>query len=245
MKKYTEEDIKIKNVCDQAQRDASSFWTHFFDPAQQKKLDSTLLRMGVEHSFFGGYPEAERKILFVRASWDDQECPAPMVALTMDVGEEATHRDVLGALLSTGITREQVGDILVSDRKAYVFLVESMANYVKNNMDRIRNTWTNISVVSPEEVELPPPEFAVEHKVLTSLRLDNVVAKSCKMSRSKAAENLAKGYVKLNHEVVEKATLSVEDGDLVSVRGCGRFYLDVSEGLTKKGNQKVEIRWFK
>lgn len=244
MKKYNEDDLKMKNVYDQSERDASSFWTHFFDPSQQKKLDSTLRRMGVEHSFFGGYPRAERKLLFVRASWDMEESPPPVVALVMDVEEGTTHRDVLGALLSTGITRDQLGDILVSGKKAYVFMLENMSNYIQINLEKIRNTYASLSVVSPEEVEIPAPSFQVEQKVLSSLRLDNTVAKSCKISRTKAAEIISKGYVKVDHEVAEKPTVTLEDGVLVSVRGYGRFLLHLSEGLTKKGNQKVEIHWF-
>lgn len=245
MKKYDEESLKVKNVCDLAQKDASSFWTEFFDPTQQKKLASALFKQGVEHSFFGGHEDAERKILFVKASWDELEESAPLVLLQMDVPGKTTHRDVLGSLLSTGIKRDQVGDILVSSGKAYVFVLENMANYIRTNVEHIRNQQANVTICSMEDVELPKPEFKIEHCVLTSFRLDNVVAKACKMSRSAAGELVSKGLVKVDHEVADKGTHNVSDGTLVSVRGYGRFIFRSLEGSTRKGNQKAEIHWYK
>jgi RNA-binding protein YlmH len=245
MKKYDEDDIKLKNVYNQALKDQASFWTPFFDPHQQKQLASALTKQRVEHSFFGGYEGAERKMLFVRASWDAEQPEDPLRVLTLNIPPDATHRDVLGALLATGIKRDQVGDILVTNGKAHVFILETMANYIRTNVERIRQVEAHPMIQPVGAVELPTPSFQVEDWVLTSLRLDNVVAKACRLSRTEAAVHITKGFVKVDHQVMEKGTVQLEDGALVSIRGFGRFVFRITEGMTRKGNHRAQVHWYR
>lgn len=247
MKKYDEDELKIKNICNQAQKDASSFWTNFLDPLQQKKIASALKKQGVESSFFGGYDQAERKRLYVKASWDLDSDPTseglPIGVLLMDVGSDTTHRDVLGALLATGIKRDQLGDLLLSDGTCTLFLVETMSQYIKNHLESIRNHPPNVRIGSLADVSVPKTRYRAEPLVLSSLRLDNLVAKACRLPRTEGALLVEKGYVKVDHEPITKGAATVEPGQMVSVRGYGRFLVQVGEGKTKKGNFKGEIHW--
>ena len=44
--------------------------------------------------------------------------------------EKLSHRDILGAVMNLGITREQVGDILFQESVSYLFLLRKMKDYV-------------------------------------------------------------------------------------------------------------------
>ena len=46
--------------------------------------------------------------------------------------------------------------------------------------------------------------------------------------------------VKLNYLEIEKKDFTVEQGDLISVRGLGRIKILRILGKTKKGKQKIE-----
>ena len=43
--------------------------------------------------------------------------------------EKLSHRDILGAVMNLGITREQVGDILFQESVSYLFLLRKMNDY--------------------------------------------------------------------------------------------------------------------
>ena len=46
--------------------------------------------------------------------------------------EKLSHRDILGAVMNLGITREQVGDILFQESVSYLFLLRKMKGRRKN-----------------------------------------------------------------------------------------------------------------
>ena len=49
-----------------------------------------------------------------------------------------THRDYLGSVLSLGIERSQIGDILTGDRHAFVLCREHMADFLMENLTFVR-----------------------------------------------------------------------------------------------------------
>ncbi len=55
--------------------------------------------------------------------------------------EELTHRDYLGALMNLGIERGKMGDILVRDGYAEVFVCPRIGEYITEQLTRIRHTW--------------------------------------------------------------------------------------------------------
>jgi RNA-binding protein YlmH len=71
-------------------------------------------------SFFGGYEDAERKMLCYLPDYLEEDHlyteDSPMVCLRSEFyeGDAPSHRDFLGALMGAGIARETVGDICVS-----------------------------------------------------------------------------------------------------------------------------------
>ena len=73
------------------------------------------------------------------------------------------------------------------------------------------------------------------------MRLDNVLATVLNLSRSNALKLIASGKVKLNYRQIEKANQTVMIGDMISVRGFGRFRLGQQEGISKSGKAKVVI----
>ena len=52
-------------------------------------------------------------------------------------GAELSHRDYLGALMSLGIERKTLGDILTHEDEAVIFLKKSITPYVLENLDKV------------------------------------------------------------------------------------------------------------
>lgn len=94
--------------------------TGFLSPREQH-LAQFLFGEDPQLHFFGGYEDAERKkLIFLPDYLEDHflmEADSPVACIHADFYREdtPTHRDFLGALIGSGITRECIGDILVTD----------------------------------------------------------------------------------------------------------------------------------
>ena len=70
---------------------------------------------------FGGYKDAERKMLiflpdYLDESWlESEDGPIAAVRASYFEGDTLTHRDFLGALMGCGVKRETIRDIYVAE----------------------------------------------------------------------------------------------------------------------------------
>ena len=75
---------------------------------------------GEKYAFFGGHDNAERLIFAALPDWaesaDDITFPITAVKCSHRPGFSLSHSDYLGALMSLGIERDRVGDIIVGER---------------------------------------------------------------------------------------------------------------------------------
>ena len=59
------------------------------------------------------------------------------------------------------------------------------------------------------------------------------------LSREKAQESIKAGLVNLNYEVVSRQDGRVEDGDVISLRGHGKYRLVINGETSHKGKIKI------
>ena len=82
---------------------------------------------------------------------------------------------------------------------------------------------------------VPPQRFEEIGGTVASLRLDGVLGVLLRQSRGRCTQLVQAGQVQLNHREVLSPSEPLEEGDVLSVRGAGRFVLTAVGGLTKKG----------
>lgn len=188
--------------------------------------------------FVGGYknPERMRAALF---GADDNI----VSVIQMRYPEEyltLKHQQILGTLLSLGIKREHIGDILV-DQHAFVISKE-LTRFIKTEFTQINNV-----PISLKEIDLSNHQheqaYTDDSVTLDSMRLDLVVSKISKKSREEAKFSIINGEVKVNHKVIMKPTKQIEDEDIVSIRKFGRALIDDTSGRSKKG--KIVLKYKK
>ncbi len=156
--------------------------------------------------------------------------------------EGLSHRDVLGTLMGLGIERPKVGDILVDEGVFHVFCNEGVAPYFMEQVTRIRRTAVQVRQVEPGGLQLEP-KVEVCEGIVSSNRLDGVVACLCKISRGQASQMIHGGKVFVNHKEVAQAARECREQELISVRSVGRFRFLGCQGETRKG--RVKIRYEK
>lgn len=157
--------------------------------------------------------------------------------------DQLTHRDFLGALMNLGIERDLLGDILLRDNAAYLFVLDSMAGYVCDNLDKVKHTVVRCEIVP----EVPAGDlFKTEELSLTvaSTRLDCLIAGVFDLSRSQTVELFQAKKVYVDGKLCENISHETSEGSLISLRGYGRFRFVGVRGLTRKGRLGVTVAKF-
>ena len=104
---------------------------------------------------FGGYEDAERKMLIYLPEYLDETAltdpDSPVVCLraTFYQGDHPTHRDFLGALRGAGIARETVGDICVGTGYCDFFVTAEIAPYILQNFTGAGRTKLHLEQIPP------------------------------------------------------------------------------------------------
>lgn len=221
---------RIADLIKKSQKTGMAEFSAFLNLRERELATQTASKLNADVSFFGGYEGAERVMLCVKGEYEED---FPIVPLDFTVYGEFDHRDVLGSVLALGLTREPVGDILMSENGFRIFVSERIADFVKTELKRVGRMKAEFK--ETEEAFFLEPRFEALTDTVASLRLDSVVASIANLSRSDAVSLIERGYVSINHLTVEKTTLIVEEGDVISVRGKGKFRIDDTGKITKKG----------
>ncbi len=196
---------------------------------------------------FGGYGEAERKMLCYLPDYLTEEAlyeeDSPLVCLRASFyqGDSPSHRDFLGALMGAGIARETLGDICVGKESCDFFVTQEIAPYVLQNFLSAGRVKLHLEQVPLREAAIPQPEVKEIKDTLASLRLDSVISSGFRIGRSLAAQYVTSGKAAIDGLPCEKPDKAVEAGAKVSVRGLGKIKLETVNGQTKKGRISVVI----
>lgn len=194
--------------------------------------------------FFGGYENSERKMLAL--CYDDSKPEFPVSALEFRyrICDKLTHRDVLGALMSLGIERETVGDILVEDGRTVVFIKSELKDYIVSQISKIGNV--GVKIYDADLSKLPKGRGTKELLlVVSSLRLDNIVAGVTELSREKTKSLILTGNVSLNYIQTMNISQIANVGDVLIIRGKGKYILNAVMGETKKGRIRISLIHFR
>lgn len=197
--------------------------------------------------FFGGYSDAERKMLIFLPDYLEEESlyedDSPMVCLRATYFEEdtLTHRDFLGALMGAGIARETVGDICVGKGCCDFFVTAEIAPYIQQNFLSAGRTKLHLDRISLHEASIPEPEIKEIKDTVASLRLDSVISSGFRVGRSLAAQHINAGKAAIDGLPCEKPDKTVEEGMKISVRGLGKIKLAAVNGRTKKDRISITI----
>ena len=196
---------------------------------------------------FGGYGEAERKMLIFLPDYlteeDLWEEDSPCVCLRAEFyqGDSPSHRDFLGALMGVGVNREILGDICVGKSSCDFFVTAEMAPYILQNFMSAGRAKLRLRQIPLNQATIPEPEVKEIRDTVASLRLDSILASGFRIGRSLAAQYISVGKVSIDGLPCEKPDRTVEEGCKISLRGSGKIKLAAVNGKTKKDRISVTI----
>ena len=225
-------------------------YTDFLNLSEQEMAMKLLKRQDCNNFyFFGGKDNLERKILVIYPEKLTEEMSRKndskiisIIRIKLPDEGQYDHRKYLGSCIKVGIEREKIGDILVERTGADIIVKCEVVGFLLQNLSAL--TRFKSAEISNEDIsELKSVEASkveITSNVI-SLRLDNMVGVLARTSRSKAQEIMKQERVFLNHQVETKPSKEVKVGDIITIRGKGRFEFKEIAGNTKKGRFIVKI----
>lgn len=219
----------------------------FLDPRQQYIAQSVV---GGEHDvqlyLFGGYEDAERKRAlivpdYVQPENDQFNLTLLTIEYSPTFSKKLKHRDVLGSILGLGLKREKFGDVILTDDGQQVLVTNNIAEYVQLQLRQIGKTSVTCSATEWSQLLTPEEKWNFRSTTVSSFRLDALLADILRLSRAKTAQLIKLGRVKVNWKVEDQPSVTLEEGDHLSVKGYGRFLFAEFEKETKKNKYRVQV----
>lgn len=217
----------------------------FYTPNIWSKLIELENTLGIRINTFGIFENAERRIIKIGDNFNDE---IPIVLAKISSKSKFTmlkHKDYLGAIMSLGIKREKFGDLLLIENGCYFATTKKIYDYVALNLTKVANSPVSISIENFREninIKIPYEEMTI---IVTSSRLDNIVASLIKASRNKALEVINKKEVLINYKISQDKSLAIKENDLITIRGYGKYIISNSISYTAKDRLRILVKKYK
>ena len=230
-------------------------YTNFLDLAQIELVQNYIDKLKIENYIsYGGYEQSERKLFVMypekfNSTVVEKNLVSIVKIVRIQLPDELkgkyAHRDYLGAVIKLGVKREKVGDIIVDNDGADIIVEKDISKFLLENLSGL--TRFSKSKITIEKIDnLRTVEVRREERdiIVSSLRLDNVISELARCSRNKALDIINMERVFVNFQCETKKTKQIKTGDMVTIRGKGRFYIKELVGQTKSGRVIVKIEKF-
>lgn len=196
----------------------------------------------------GGNVYAERKIAVFSPEEIYYEESLPITVLCIapinsKFADKLSHRDFLGAILNLGINRGKIGDIFVKENEAFVYCKEDISNYIVENLFKIKHTQVSVCRVESQSIEIVPDLKEITGTI-SNIRLDSLIATAFKATRNSIISYIEERKVFINGKLTTSNGAGVKEGDIISVRGKGRFIFEGIIKETKKGRNLIKINLY-
>lgn len=262
LKKYNEEDklllSKILDKIKYAKEKNKISNTDFLNMYEQKIVQEILNRIKEEnYIFYGGFEQAERKMLITYPEKLSQifENSIPNIediikVIRIDLPNEMhgkyIHKNYLSGLMKLGIKREKIGDIIVENTGADIIVETDVLKFLIQELHGLKRfSKSEIYEIPLNKIREQNIEVEEIRIIVPSLRLDSVVSELAKVSRNKATEIILSERVFVNYTCETKISKEIKIGDIITVRGKGRFTIKELLGKSKKDKNVILVEKFK
>ncbi len=242
---------KVDDMIEKAEKGRLAF-SSFMTPSEVVRVEKYLTygKCPCEWLFDGGYNSAERKMLVILPDYLDKEFFDTneifrAVFIKNSGYTQLDHRAYLGALMNLSIKRETLGDIIVTDGGAVVFCALPIAAMLTDDpspLERVGRDKVKVSYASEDIYKNYERNYESSVVIMASLRLDCATASLTGLSRASAQERISHGQVQLNYREELSVSAEIKSGDILSIRGAGKFIIEEIAGETRSGRIKVKIK---
>lgn len=231
----------IRDLAQSVKRGKAFAFSEFLSFEELQIAKDVANNSGVSYTIFGGFDDAQRNVIGFGCTNFEQNLYYPIATICFDIKPymDIKHSSVLGALMSLGIKRECIGDIIFFNNKCCIFVLDKMSDFVVSNLTSVSKYPISL-FYHYDKVEYTP-KFEQIDIIVPSMRLDCIVSEIIKSSRKTASEIIESRLVFVNGKECVKKDKTVNCNDILTVRKFGKFKIDSTNGVTKKDRIKLKI----
>ena len=171
----------------------------FLDPRGQYILEVICGSYDDLKVSFNGGPFAERKRAIISPSYfEPKDSDFELSLIEINYPEKFVtlkHQHILGTLMSLGIEREQVGDIIVGEGIQFV-LTSRLESFIMLELQRIKGASVKLNTIPLTDMIQSNENWKIESATVSSLRLDVVIKEMIRKSRTIAKQLIDKSVLK-------------------------------------------------
>ena len=233
------EEINIKNrilelarVCYFREVPTNTLFLNLYEQTIFHSLIKALPKL--KYVLYGAYEAAERRIVCFLPSYME-EFDFSMLSLL-----KISPTNLKFAIMNLGLERNTIGDIIVSEKEAYVIVLDKVKDIIIKNLEFIKHT--KIKVEDLDINSLKEINNTKEENInIASLRLDVLIAGVFNKSRTSVSEYFISNLVFINGKQSTNHSYTIKENDIISVRGLGRFkFIEVIK-TTKKARLVAKV----
>ena len=241
--------IKLNSRFEIAERDFYPVLLDFLDPREQSIVQSLSgYYPDLKIEFYGGGESRERmRAMLIPEMLEVSKDDFEVMVLELDYPEKFVnldHRNILGAIMSVGLDRNLIGDIVIGETIQFA-IARPYFHIFETELTTIKNAPVILNEVPHAEFMDNVDDGVPQMILISSFRLDTVTGELLKEGRTKSKNRIEKGKVKVNHTVVVNPAFILEEDDVVSVRHFGRYKIDEMLHETKKGKYRIKAKVYK
>lgn len=210
--------------------------TFFLDPKEQLELSKKLKKE--PYQIYKPYPDSEKNIFYIK-----EEPKVILYEIKSKIPLE--HREILGTLFSLNITSELFGDIVITNNHYYIYVLESIAPYIKNNLLLIKNSRIELIEVPLETLKEYHKEYESIEIIASSTRIDTVISRLIQTSRPNIIEKIKNKEIILNYDILKNNSYQLKENDIFSIRRYGKYQYIGIKKETKSKNYIIECKKYK
>ncbi|SDB45744.1 RNA-binding protein YlmH, contains S4-like domain [Streptococcus henryi] len=237
---------KVRDLINKVESTYTMDVTEFFNPRQVEIVKSLCHYYGVQVFASSDYYDMEYAKVIIAPEYyvfDFLDFNIALVEISYNAKfNQLTHSQIMGTLINQlGIKRTVFGDILVQSDRAQLLVDRSMLSYFTSHIAKIGRASVTLKEIDFSKLLVPESQSQSIEILVSSMRLDKVLAAVLKISRSQSTKLIEADKVKVNYRQSNKISEMLQIGDKLSIRGFGRFSIVSDNGLSKNGKYKLTI----
>lgn len=229
-------------------------YTDFLNIAEISVISRILKEEHIEnYLFWGGKEETDRSILIFYPEKFSKEMIQKnyekifeIIRVKLPNNIKYEHREFLSGIMKLGIRREKFGDIIVTDFGADIIVLTEISKILLEDLKTLtRFRKSEITIENINQITNIEPEFENINIIVSSIRLDNFVSELARCSRIQSQELIKNGKVFVNSINEFKDSKKINIGDILTIRGKGKFLFDGVQKETRSGRILLNMRKYK
>lgn len=229
-----ENNLLLKNSMQKIERGEA---TDFMEMPDATLVIRALAKKHINCQLFKPFPDAEKVIIY--------DVNPPRVSVLKIISKmPLTHPEILGTLFSHNIVPSKYGDIIVGE-ECYLIVLDTLKDYLISHLHQIGKKKISLEEVSLSKLAHFHYQYDELHLLVSSLRLDSVLAIITHSSRSQTEMLFTNKDILVNYNPHIKKTYLIKEDDIISIRHYGKYIYKGIMKMTNRNRYVIKVLKYK